>query len=104
MAHPFAAHHEGARVESGGREWWGNCAWDGLGIVAALGLRDGDDHGAGHHVAVRDGDVSGDAVFHVLVPGAALVGRHRLHLSDDAAPPVGGGGDVWGADGSGDAG
>ena len=36
MAHPFAAHREGARVESGGRVWWGNCAWDGLGIVHAL--------------------------------------------------------------------
>jgi hypothetical protein len=39
MAHPFAAHRSGARVESSGREWWGNCAWDGFGIVHALGLR-----------------------------------------------------------------
>src|SRR4051794_12508440 len=28
MAHPFAAHEHGARVDSGGRTWWGNCAWD----------------------------------------------------------------------------
>ena len=27
MAHPFAAHHDGARVDAGGRTWWGNCAW-----------------------------------------------------------------------------
>jgi len=40
MAHPFASHHEGGRVESGGRVWWGNCAWDGLGIVHALGSAD----------------------------------------------------------------
>ncbi len=51
MAHPFAAHHDGARVDAGGRTWWGNCAWDGFGIVAALGLERGDDHRAGHHAA-----------------------------------------------------
>jgi hypothetical protein len=38
MAHPFAAHDAGARVDAGGRTWWGNCAWDGFGIVHALGL------------------------------------------------------------------
>jgi hypothetical protein len=38
MAHPFAAHEGGARVVAGGRTWWGNCAWDGYGIVHALGL------------------------------------------------------------------
>ncbi len=68
MAHPFAAHREGARVESGGREWWGNCAWDGLGIVAALGLRDAVVTAQGVSIFVRDGEVEGDAVFHVLVP------------------------------------
>ena len=40
MAHPFAAHRQGARVDAGGRTWWGSCAWDGLGIVAALELGD----------------------------------------------------------------
>ena len=40
MAHPFAVHRTGARVDAGGHTWWGNCAWDGLGIVAALGLRE----------------------------------------------------------------
>lgn len=40
MAHPFAGHRDGARVDAGGRTWWGNCAWDGFGIVHALGLRD----------------------------------------------------------------
>jgi hypothetical protein len=38
MAHPFAAHRDGTRVDSGGRTWWGNCAWDAYGIVAALEL------------------------------------------------------------------
>ena len=68
MAHPFAAHEAGARVESGGRTWLGNCAWDGFGIVAALGLDDATVTAQGVAVRVRDGVVDGDAVFHVLVP------------------------------------
>src|SRR5690349_21489919 len=48
MAHPFAAHREGARVDAGDRTWWGNCAWDGLGIVHALGLRDWTISAQGH--------------------------------------------------------
>ena len=68
MAHPFAGHRDGARVESGGRTWWGNCAWDGLGIVAALGLREATIVSNGVTLAVADGLVGGDAVFHVAVP------------------------------------
>lgn len=53
MAHPFAAHRAGARVDAGGRTWWGNCAWDGFGIVHALGLEDAtitaNGHTAGEH-------------------------------------------------------
>jgi hypothetical protein len=68
MAHPFAAHHDGTRVDSGGRTWWGNCAWDGFGIVAALGLQEATI--TDHDIAldVRGGAIRGDAVFHVLVP------------------------------------
>jgi hypothetical protein len=61
MAHPFAAHRDGARVDAGGRTWWGNCAWDGLGIVAALGLRDATVTSGG--LTTED-----DVVFHVEVP------------------------------------
>jgi hypothetical protein len=68
MAHPFAGHREGTRVESGGRTWWGNCAWDGLGIVAALGLREATVAAGAVTLEVRDGLVGGDAVFHVAVP------------------------------------
>jgi hypothetical protein len=68
MAHPFAAHREGARVESGGREWRGSCAWDAFGIVHALGLREATVTAQGISVDVRGGSVSGDAVFGVLVP------------------------------------
>jgi hypothetical protein len=55
MAHPFAAHRRGTRVDAGGRTWWGNCAWDAYGIVAALGLRDA--------AITPDG-----AVFHIALP------------------------------------
>src|SRR4051794_27854517 len=70
MAHPFAAHHDGARVESGGRVWWGNCAWDGLGIVAALGLSDATVTAQGITLSVVAERVLGDAVFVVEVPAA----------------------------------
>jgi Alkylmercury lyase len=40
MAHPFSGVATDVRVIVGNREWYGNCAWDGLGILAALG-RDG---------------------------------------------------------------
>jgi hypothetical protein len=69
MAHPFAGHRSGARVDSGGRTWWGNCAWDGFGIVAALGLADADVASSGVTVHVRGGaPVEDDVMFHVQVP------------------------------------
>ena len=68
MAHPFAGHRSGTRVAAGGREWWGNCAWDGLGIVAALGLRTAEVASEDVVLEVRDGAVIGDALFHVAVP------------------------------------
>jgi hypothetical protein len=71
MAHPFAAHRDGARVDAGGRTWWGNCAWDAFGIVHALALADATVTAQGIAVRVRDG-VPGDtdAVFEVAVPAA----------------------------------
>jgi Alkylmercury lyase len=38
MAEPFSAVPTSFRVRSGTREWWGNCIWDALGILALLGL------------------------------------------------------------------
>lgn len=63
MAHPFAAHDVGATVTAGGRVWRGNCAWDGFGIVAALGLE---------NAVVESGGIvaADDALFHVEVPAA----------------------------------
>ena len=34
---PFCAENTDFRVRSDGREWWALCAWDALGIPAALG-------------------------------------------------------------------
>src|SRR5690349_15546565 len=59
MAHPFAGHRDGTHVTSGERTWWGNCAWDGLGIVAALGLERAEVHSDGVTLRVRDGRVAG---------------------------------------------
>ena len=71
MAHPFAAHDDGARVEAGERTWRGSCAWDAFGIIAALGLDEAlvTDAG-GVRIAFRQGRPLDDAVFHVAVPAA----------------------------------
>ena len=69
MAHPFAAHRWGARVEAPDeRSWFGNCAWDGLGIVAALGLPEASVRSGDVTIRVRDGSVIDGALFHVVVP------------------------------------
>jgi hypothetical protein len=36
MAHPFSAIPTRFRVSAGERRWWANCAWDSLGIAAAI--------------------------------------------------------------------
>jgi len=38
MAEPFSAIPTSFLVRSGARQWWGNCIWDGLAILAVLGL------------------------------------------------------------------
>jgi hypothetical protein len=71
MAHPFAAHTDGARVESLQRTWWGNCAWDGFGIVHALRLPEATVAAQGIAVRVEHGvPEEADAVFDVAVPAA----------------------------------
>lgn len=71
MAHPFAAHQAGTKVVSGDREWWGNCAWDGLGIVAALGLEDATVTSGGLALEIEEGElVDSSLIFHIAVPAA----------------------------------
>ena len=74
MANPFAAKATPFLVEAAGRSWYANCAWDGFGIGAALGVDSTihttcPDCGEKIDVDVRDGHPDrSDLVFHVLVP------------------------------------
>ena len=70
MAHPFAAPGGGAVVDAGDRRWWGNCAWDGLGLVAALDLEEATVTSTGVTLRVRDRELVNAALFHVTVPAA----------------------------------
>ena len=76
MANPFSAVPTAYRVHAAGRWWYGNCAWDALGILSALKV-DGriesscPDCGEPYSVEIVDQEVD-DArlLFHCLVPAA----------------------------------
>ena len=75
MLNPFSAVETTYRVEAGGRSWFGNCAWDSLGIPAAL---HGDgrieaacpDCGEQLELEVRGGELvrGRDLLVHFVVP------------------------------------
>jgi hypothetical protein len=74
MAHPFSGIPTPFHVEVGGRAYWANCAWDALGIPAALhddariNARIGDD-GAALRFAVEDERVRGwEGIVHFALP------------------------------------
>ena len=76
MAHPFSAVPTRYPVETAGRTYWANCAWDVLGIAALLGrdvetrtaCADCDEPLA---LRVRDGRPEpSDTVVHFVVPPA----------------------------------
>jgi hypothetical protein len=77
MANPLSAVPTRFRVVSDdGRSWWGNCVWDGLGVLAMVGL-DGTvdsscpDCGEKIELRVEDGELQPvDAVIHFAVPAA----------------------------------
>ena len=72
VIHPFATMPTNfvVRADTGAGEWWGNCAWDGLGIVAALGLRSASVTSGDVTLHVRDGALMDNVLFHVAVPAA----------------------------------
>jgi hypothetical protein len=77
MANPFSAVPTAYRVNADGRWWYANCAWDALGICAAL-HSDGTietscpDCGQPIRVAVGNGQVDDESLlFHCLVPAAS---------------------------------
>jgi hypothetical protein len=76
MLNPFSVVPTAYRVQAGGRWWYGNCAWDALGICAALGS-DGrvetscPDCGEALVVDIHDGQPDDESLlFHCLVPAA----------------------------------
>ena len=77
MLNPFSAVETPHRVEAGSRTWFANCAWDALGIPAALHM-DGRVHSECPHCSepleleVRDGElVEGrDLLVHFVVPAS----------------------------------
>ena len=74
MLNPFSMVPTAYRVRAGGRWWYGNCAWDAIGICAALhtdGRIEASCPDCGEPIAleIRDGRPSDEALlFHVLVP------------------------------------
>jgi hypothetical protein len=75
MLNPFSTVETPHRVEAGGRSWFANCAWDALGITAAL-HEDGSVRSACPDCAepleleVRDGRLvrGADLLVHFVVP------------------------------------
>ena len=75
MLNPFSVPATPHRVDSGGRTWFANCAWDALGVPAAL-HRDGTvrsecaDCGEPLELEVRDGRLvrGTELLVHILVP------------------------------------
>lgn len=73
MANPFSAIPTPFIAEVAGRRWFGNCIWDGLGIIATL-------HNDGHvltscatsgekmELTVRGGALTGEGVVHFALP------------------------------------
>ena len=76
MLNPFSAVPTAYRVQAGGRWWYGNCAWDALGVCAAL-HEDGrletscPDCGDSLVVEIRNERPDDESLlFHCLVPAA----------------------------------
>jgi hypothetical protein len=75
LANPLCALPSPFSVETQGRQWWGVCIWDALGILAMLGV-DGTvstacpDCAEPLQVSVHRGEASGGGVAHYAVPAA----------------------------------
>jgi hypothetical protein len=74
MANPFSAIPTAYRVHAAGRRWYGNCAWDAFGILAALhvdGRIEASCPDCGEALSVEVNGSSPDdtsLLFHCLVP------------------------------------
>ena len=77
MGLPFAAGPSPFEVAIDDRRWWANCAWDGYGVIAALGAEQGSirttcpDCHEPITLEVDHGEAVGaDGLVHFLVPAA----------------------------------
>ncbi len=76
MANPFSAVPTAYRVRAGGRSWFANCAWDAVGICAALhvdGMIETSCPDCGDAISLHVTDARPDdetLVFHCLVPAS----------------------------------
>ena len=74
MLNPFSAAETPYRVDAEGRTWFGNCAWDSFGILAALGANGRVETtcaDCNEPIAVevrRESPAPDDYVVHILVP------------------------------------
>jgi hypothetical protein len=73
-ANPFCSVPSGFRVEAKGNQYWGICAWDALGIVAALNASEAQirapcgDCGELMHLQFRAGELAGtEGLIHFAV-------------------------------------
>ena len=73
-ANPFCAVPSGFRVAAAGKQYWGICIWDALGIAAAVGTdavitAPCGDCGSMMTLEVRDGQLgSSEGIVHFAVP------------------------------------
>jgi ribonuclease HI len=71
MAHPFSAVPTMFPVVHEGRTYWANCAWDAAGVMSLVGGGTTEtrcaDCAEPLTIAIRDGNVIGDAVVHFAV-------------------------------------
>ena len=91
-ANPFCAVPSGFRVAAAGRQYWGICIWDALGIAAAVAAdavirtvrRLWRRHDARSAEPTARPLRARRPLRHT---GASVVGQHRLYLKHDAALP-----------------
>jgi Alkylmercury lyase/Protein of unknown function (DUF1304) len=83
MAHPFWGIETDFRVTVGTRQWFANCVWDGLALLALFGDGSLATHSPATGQPLRfeacGGRVRGAGVVHFLVPARTLAANQGLY-------------------------